>query len=290
MSTAFRSGVVVGLASALALTACSGNESLVSAPGSSKSEAAATPQSLAALPRAQQDAIRASTRIDPRWLADIALRKRVGARRRDVWYSMVTRQDGGRSIRSVRQGREVYALTSCTTTYLNVSGTYDTSTDPIIAQQCSTTYYDDGGGLPVGDGGGAIALPTLDPNLYKEPASNFDTSTESGCKIGAKAKFISLSKNAKDNGRTPSPGQTLCGPKNDNSVLQLTGGMLFPNPGDCDYMVVISAGDIEVEPNSGSGRLPEGQHEGRHSNQRGLFVRFRKYIEAPASPEAKSRS
>lgn len=203
-------------------------------------------QPLTALPRAQQGAIRAATPANPRWLADTSLRRRVGASRHDRWYAMTTHADGGRSVRSVRQGREVYALTSCTTTYENVSGTYDTSTDPIISQRCSTTYYDDGGVLPGGDGGGGgIALPTLDPNLYKEPSSNFDTTTERACKLNG-AKFISVSKKSTAANSDPSPGQTHCGPKDDKSLLELTGGHLFPYPGGCDYLVVVGARSISV--------------------------------------------
>jgi hypothetical protein len=129
---------------------------------------------------------------------------------------------------------------------LNVSGTYDTSTDPIVSQSCSTTFIDDG--IPsLGDGGGGdVPLPALDPNLYKEPSSNFDTTTERACKIGGKAKFISLSKNATDNRQAPSPGQTICGPKDDKSLLQLTSGHLFPYPGGCDFLVVLTAHNISV--------------------------------------------
>lgn len=225
------------------LSSCSGTQPLQSIRAIENRSNSAQP--LTALRRAEQDAIRAATPANPRWLADVPLRRRVGASRHDRWYTMTTHTDRGRSVSSVRQGREVYALTSCTTTYENVSGTYDTSTDPILSQQCSTTYYDDGGVLPGVDGGGAIALPTLDPTLYKEPSSNFDTTTERACKING-AKFISVSKKSTAANSDPSPGQTHCGPKNDNSLLQLTGGHLFPYPGGCGYLVVVAAHSISV--------------------------------------------
>ncbi|MBV8748993.1 MAG: hypothetical protein JO103_04705, partial [Candidatus Eremiobacteraeota bacterium] len=200
------------------------------------------------LPRAQQDAIRASTRNDPRWLADVTSRQRLAATRRDRWYEMVTRGDGGRVVRSKRQGRDVIITTSCTTTYSNVSGTYDTSTDPILSQTCSTTMTDDGGSSVLDGGGGGT-----DPNLvaYGEPWSNFDTTTEKACKT-SKAKFISLSKNATDNGQVPSPGQTVCGPKTDNDYLQLTGGRIFYSPGDCQFTVTLTSRNISVNPLSGN--------------------------------------
>jgi hypothetical protein len=238
------SRVVAIVALGVALSGCGGTQPVQSMRAIENRSNSAQP--LAALPRAQQDAIRDATPANPRWLADISLRRRVGAARHDRWYAMTTHTDGGRSVRSVRQGREVYALTSCTTTYQNVSGTYDTSTDPIVSQQCSTTYYDDGGGPLLGDGGGgAIALPTLDPNLYKEPSSNFDTATERACKING-AKFISVSKKSTATNSDPSPGQTHCGPKDDKSLLELTGGHLFPYPGGCDFLVIVGARSISV--------------------------------------------
>jgi len=125
-------------------------------------------------------------------------------------------------------------------------------------QSCSTTYMDDGAGPLVGDGGsGDISLPTLDPGLYKEPASNFDKTTEKGCKIGGKAKFISVSKRSLDTGAVPSPGTTECGPKNDNSELQLTGGKLYPYPGGCNFLVVLTSRNISVNPSSGSTMLTQ---------------------------------
>jgi hypothetical protein len=246
MLTAFRSsGLAAGLTCLFAFTACSGSGSSVVHPSEHQIDVPSVPQLLVALPRSQQDAIRASTPANARWLSDISLRRRVGAARHDRWYAMATHENGGRSVRSARQAREVYALTSCITTYENVSGTYDTSTDPIVFQQCSTTYYDDGGALPSDNGGNTIALPTLDPNLYKEPASNFDTATERGCKING-AKFISVSKKSTATSSDPSPGQTHCGPKDQNSELELTGGRLFPYPGGCDFLVVVGARSISV--------------------------------------------
>lgn len=245
MLTTLRSrSAAVALTCLVGITACSGSGSPVVTRGVQEKAPSGSPV-LSPLPRAQQDAIRAATPSNTRWLADASLRRRVGDARHDRWYAMTTHKDGGRSARSVRHGREVYALTSCTTTYLNVSGTYDTSTDPIIAQSCSTTYIDDGGMGAVDGGGGDIALPTLDPNLYKEPSSNFDTSTERACKING-AKFISVSKRSAATDSDPSPGQTHCGPKDDNSELQLTGGRLFPYPGGCNFLVIVAAKSISV--------------------------------------------
>ncbi len=141
-------------------------------------------------------------------------------------------------------------VTSCTTTYLNVSGTYDTSTDPIISQTCSTSIIDDGLGAPTLDGGGGGGDITLNA-VGKEPWQNFDGSTEKACKTN-KAKFISLSKNATDNKQAPSPGQTICGPKTDNDYLQLTGGRMFYSPGGCQFTVTLTSRNISVNPLSGN--------------------------------------
>ena len=155
------------------------------------------PSNLTPLPRQEQEAIRASVKMDPRWVADLAARKQMGARRHDGWYALVTRGNSGRTVQSVRKGKTLVMVTNCTTTYLNISGTYDTSSDPIVSQTCTTSYVDDG---TVPD---SNADPSIDPALvdYGEPYSNFDTSTEKACKEAKKTKFISLSKNAHDSGQ-----------------------------------------------------------------------------------------
>ena len=225
------------------LSACAGASAVV--PFTS----AAVPVTLTPLPREQQEAIRASVRVDPRFAADLAARKRMAAQRHDQWYEFVTRGDGGRAVQSARKLKTLVMVTTCTTTYLNISGTYDTSTDPIVRQTCTTSYVDDGTG-PSGTGD-----PSTDPALvdYGEPWSNFDTGTEKACKR-LKTKFVSLSKNAVDNSQAPQPGQTNCGPKNDMSYLDLTGGRIFLPP--CDFSVTLTGRSMSINPLSGSTRLP----------------------------------
>lgn len=191
--------------------------------------------------------IRAATPVDPRFVAAAEWRESLGLRRHDKRYEVVTRRRGNApTASSVRRTRTVYTITTCDTTYLNVSGTYDTSTDPIVAQTCSvTTVSDDVGPLDGGGGGDG----STDSGLvnYGEPWSNFDTTTEQACKSG-KTKFISLSKNFSPDVRGPlSPGQTKCGPNNTSGELALTGGVLYPYPGDCNFVVILGATDIEVE-------------------------------------------
>jgi hypothetical protein len=86
-------------------------------------------------------------------------------------------------------------------------------------------------------------------------ATHFQVTTEKACKRGG-TRFVSLSKNAQDTGQSPSPGQTDCGPKSDDAVIELTEGEIF-FVSTCSFNVILTSKSISINPLSGSDLLPQ---------------------------------
>jgi hypothetical protein len=134
-----------------------------------------------------------------------------------------------------------YSVTTCTTTYLNVSGTYDTTTDPILDQTCWTDSYDDGTGPP-DVGGGTATDPCAaveDPTACYAAADKYPkykSTQERECEAGG-GKFVTVNAGKTSGGGTRTDVGTQC-------VFSMSGVLeppvVFHQPGGCSGL------DIEV--------------------------------------------
>jgi hypothetical protein len=161
----------------------------------------------------------------------------------------------------------VYQLTNCTTTYLNVSGTHDTSTDPVIGKSCSTSYIDDG--AVTGDGnGGDLSDPCA---AAEDPAAcyaatdkypKYKSKPERDCEA-QNGRFVTVNAGKTSDGGTRTDVGTKCVPWQ----MLLTPGAptLFHQPGGCSGL------DIEI---AGIGIIIDapGVPEQRSSTQVGVRV------------------
>lgn len=139
----------------------------------------------------------------------------------------------------------VYQITSCTTTYLNVSGTFDTSTDPIIAQSCSTSYIDDGTGG--NDGGGA---DTTDPcagaddpiSCYaaRDPYPKYKSAAERDCEA-QNGRFVTVNPGKTSDGGTRTDVGSKCVPWQ-TILVDGAAPVIFHQPGGCTGLEIEIAG------------------------------------------------
>lgn len=150
----------------------------------------------------------------------------------------------GRAVHSKgRTPSTVYAITSCTTTYLNVSGTHDTRTDPIIAQSCTTSYYDDG--IGPADGGGDVPDPCAtadDPTACyaaTDKYPKYKSKAERDCEAQS-GRFVTVNAGKTSDGGTRTDVGTKCVPWQ----MLLTPGSptLFHQPGGCSGLDIEIAG------------------------------------------------
>ena len=159
-------------------------------------------------------------------------------------YSVMSTAKNASHVRATassgRAIRTVYMITSCTTTYLNVSGTYDTSTDPIIAQSCSTSYVEDDMGPPAdltdpcaaADDPVACYAATDKHPKYKSQA-------ERDCEA-SKGRFVTVNPGKTSDGGTRTDVGTTCVPW--QNLLTPAAPTEFHQPGGCSGLDIWVAG------------------------------------------------
>ena len=132
-------------------------------------------------------------------------------------YSTLRRipNGGSSAIATGRGSKALVPQTTCTTTYANVSGTYDTSTDPVVSTDCTTTWVSDGStGAGGGDGGGCGPTdPTCSGVRDKYP--RYPSQAERDCQASG-GHFLTVT----------STGDTTYSPS--STLVQG-----FQNPGNC---------------------------------------------------------
>jgi hypothetical protein len=154
----------------------------------------------------------------------------------------------GRTAKSKgRSASTIYQITSCTTTYENVSGTFDTSTDPIIGQSCSTSYVDDGAGPGNGfDGGGDFTDPCAgadDPvacYAATDKYPKYKSKAERDCEA-QDGRFVTVNPGKTSDGGTRTDVGSKCVPW---QMLLVDGAspVVFHQPGGCTGLEIEIAG------------------------------------------------
>jgi hypothetical protein len=144
--------------------------------------------------------------------------------------------------------RSLVGVTTCTTTYLNVSGNYDATTDPVVGQTCETSYYDDGSGTGDGTGASNPCEAADDPaacyaaSRGHGPYPKYKNADERNCEA-AGGHFVTVN-DGTNNGQERSDVGTKCIKPNNMPPMP------FPYPGGCTNLFITVFPDGIVVDNS----------------------------------------
>ncbi len=200
--------------------------------------------------------VSSASNVIPRTVAELnVLATRVGRRQAMLLasrhYVKIKTKVAARAIEFPSSNRRriqtMYAVTTCTTTYSNVSGVYDITTDPVVSQDCSVTYVDDGssaGAEPGAPRGGTVddCANADDPiacYAAKGKYPRYKNQDERNCEA-ANGRFMTVNQGMTRGGNPRSDVGTKCSKENNSPIF-------YPAPGDCaDLLVSIWPDSIRV--------------------------------------------